>query len=755
MPIMLIIRFTLLFLFIFSGTQISKAQEPQQIRLLDMDDNLPIIGVTFKYGEQRGVSDTNGIIRFKLEEGGASMFLSHLSYGEWVWEDDEIKELIKRRVYYRKNAEFSLYPVTVIAVKEREQPDTQLGIGYPERMEHDGANILNQLPAFNSIRKSGSYGMDPVFRGYKYDQLNVVMNGAQSATAACPNRMDPPTSQMAPNMMDRIEVLKGPHSLRYGTGFGGTINFIPAKLQFSQDPVATGRISSGYEGNGRIFRSEGELGMLSERFDMRFFGSWSGGDDYQAGNGRDVQADFSRGSIGSNIGIKLGGNQQLRLSGMYNVARDADFAALPMDLRDDDTWMFNARHDILIQQGALQTWNTTVFASFVDHLMNNLQRPAAQRNVNAETNAETYNFGGRTESIWQFTRSKLYAGADLRVEGASGTRVRTFLTGPMVGNSVRDNAWQDGQIARTGLFAEYHLSGSALKYVLSGRLEMNQSDIRDVSQEFAQLNPDISATQWNLSLSAGAQKSLSQSLKLGLWLGRAQRSGSLTERFINFFPVGQDPFEILGNPNIDPEINNQLDLTLEWNRENTALNLDVFGSYLQNYISSIIDPSLNPRIPMSPGVRRVINIDEAFKTGFEISWVQQLFNGTQQQLSLAYTYAQDLERDEALPEIPPMDIRYKLKGTYLNNLISPEVSLRYVLQQNRVSQEFGETVTPDFLVMDLNISYNLTNNIRLNAGVNNLFNENYFEHLNRSVRGSMDPIFAPGRNIYTNLSIQF
>ncbi|MEZ5022434.1 MAG: TonB-dependent receptor plug domain-containing protein [Chitinophagales bacterium] len=67
---------------------------------------------------------------------------------------------------------------------------------------------------------------DPVLRGFKYDQLNIVMDGVQSATAACPNSRIPPTSQMAPNMLDRIEILKGPHALRYGSGFGGTINFI-------------------------------------------------------------------------------------------------------------------------------------------------------------------------------------------------------------------------------------------------------------------------------------------------------------------------------------------------------------------------------------------------------------------------------------------------------------------------------------------------------------------------------------------------
>jgi iron complex outermembrane receptor protein len=53
------------------------------------------------------------------------------------------------------------------------------------------------------------------------------------------------------------------------------------------------------------------------------------------------------------------------------------------------------------------------------------------------------------------------------------------------------------------------------------------------------------------------------------------------------------------------------------------------------------------------------------------------------------------------------------------------------------------------------MGYQLTDKISLNAGVNNLFDENYYEHLTRSVRGTNDPIFAPGRNIYANINFTF
>jgi len=728
----------------------------EEIRLLDVENASPIAGATFEYDRKNGLSDQNGIIRFSHVEG-KTMRLSHVNYGSWSLTDNELKSAIEDKVIFRKEVSVNLYPVTVIAVRPQSaQPEGELKIKYEERLEHDAANILNQIPAFNSIRKGGNYGFEPVFRGFKYDQINVVMNGAQSATAACPNRMDPPTSQMAPNMMDRIEILKGPHALRYGTGIGATINFIPAKLRFSSQPDFYGRLSSGYESNGNLMRGESRFGLSGEKYDVSFFASWSQGDDYTTGNDETVQADFSRGSFGTNAGIKLASNQQLRLSATYNRARDADFPALPMDLRKDDTWMFNARHDIQFDGKNLQSMNTTVFGSFVDHLMNNLIKPLDPRMLNAETFATTYNYGGRTEGVWQLSNAKLYAGADLRIEGAEGTRVREFLMGPMAGKTLQDNAWQDGRISKTGLFAEYQIDGQLFDYIASGRMEINSADVNDPTQEFTLVNPNTQITQVNPSLSLGMKKDFGNKIQTGLWFARAQRSGSLTERFINYFPVGQDPFEMLGNPQLATEVNYQADLTFKWAlSEGSAISVDLFAAYLQDYISSVIDTTLTPRIPGSPGVRQYINIDEAFKTGFEISWDQQLLAGLSHRLGIAYTYGQDLERDEALPEIAPLDIRYALYGSYLKDRLRPEVIFRYVADQSRTSSEFGETGTPSFALLDLKIGYQVTNSLSISAGVNNLLDENYYEHLNRSVRGTNNPIFAPGRNIFASVNFTF
>jgi iron complex outermembrane receptor protein len=731
----------------------SQQSNKSEIQLMDQEENTPIHEVKYTYGDQSGVSDENGLIYFTLTADD-TMELRHPDYGEWTWTKTQLEELAVRKVFYRKNNVLQLFPVTVIAVKPDQQPTDKVSLDYQAHMAHDGAAILEQIPAFSSIRKGGNYGNDPVFRGYKYDQLNIVMNGAQSATAACPNRMDPPTSQMSPNMIDRVEVLKGPHALRYGSGFGATINFLPPALRFSEKLDVYGRVSGGFESNGLIKRSEGQIGLSTKRVDFNILGAWASGNDYLTGNRETVQSDFTRSSFGANLGVKLSEKHQLRLSSNYNIARDADFPALPMDLREDDTYLFSLRHDADLQRKHLKNWNTTIFGSFVQHLMDNGLKPDEGKMVNAVTDATTRNYGGRSETKWRMKNSWLYAGVDFRAEEASGVRTREFIMGPMMGNVLEDNVWQDGSILKYALFGEYKSKTEAFSYVISTRIEHNMAQIDDVAAGFLNVNPRTSSSQINPSISFGMNKSIDHS-KFGVWLGRVQRSGSLTERFINFFPVGQDPYELVGNPDLAPEVNNQLDLTYTWEKKKTMINVDIFGSYLQDMILSSIDTSIAPKLPMSPGVRRFSNIESGFKTGFEIEWAQELVWNMYHNFSVAYTYAQDLSRNEPLPEIPPLDIRYTLRGNYLKEKLHPKVSARYVATQDRISLEYGETVTPDFVLLDLGVEYVLNKYIRLGGGVNNLLDENYYEHLNRSVRGTPDPIYAMGRNFFVNVSVSF
>ena len=746
---MKLIKFTFLLVLLILSIQYAISQDKKTIQIIDKVTNEPIIGASFLYASQNGFSDDFGKIQIEYQNN-TNLTLSHLNYGQWVLSDQEVQKALNEGSIVKESNTVNLQPVSVIAYHNN-QPK-RIDLNYQDKLNHDAGAVLNSDVSINSIKKSGAYGFDPVFRGFKYDQLNIVINGSCSASAACPNRMDPITSQIPLNAIENIQILKGPYSLRYGNSFGATINFLTGKPIFTEKLKLSERLSTTYENNGNIYRTEGYLGLHSKKIDFNLVGSWSEGDDYQDGDNKTIQADFFRASFGANVSAKLTKNQVVSLSLNRNYGRDTDFPSLPMDLINDDTWMLSAEHALVLKNRKLTTWNTLVYTTHVNHLMDNSLKLLNPRTMNAKSPTETLTFGGRTETTWLTKHSTTYAGFDVRVENAEGSRTREMLIG--LKPTFVDNIWQNSSIERTGFFVETNISTPNFQYVISGRLEVNNSQAKDAAAEFTAINENTASTQVNPNVSLGIVKNFNRFYALKLWLGSSQRSGSLTEKYINYFSVGRDAYELLGNPDLKPERNNQADLIFEIKSEKTFLNVDVFASYMQNYITSVKNPDLIKRIASSPGVRQFQNLGSALKTGFEISWKQYLVYGIQQQAGLAYTYAKNTENNEALPEIAPFEIRYSLSGRYFEDKLATEISIRHALKQDRISIEYGEKETPAFTNVDFYISYKLFRFVNLATGVQNLLNETYYEHLNRSISGSTtDYIFNKGRNIYVRMVI--
>ncbi|MCW0482780.1 TonB-dependent receptor domain-containing protein [Gaoshiqia sediminis] len=748
-------RFFICSLLILTTSLTAFAQDQQtRLRLTDQTSREPVSGATFECGNTKGISDESGFIRIGLTES-STLIISHVQYGKQTFTAAQIKQAKKTGLLELTAKSHLLQPVTFLQLHASAGEQESMYFRVEDQLAHDAGQLLEQFSSISGIRKSGAYGFDPVLRGFKYDQINLVIDGVQGATAGCPNRMDPASSQVPLNMIVRAEVLKGPHSLRYGSAFGGTVNFKSADLWFSDQPHLSGRISSSYETNGNIYRAEGVAGFSSKVTDLKLFGSYSTGTDYTDGDGIDIPANFNRRNVGGKLGVKLSGSQNLSVMVANNYASNVDFPSLAMDLRKDNTWLFNLAHAAQFHKRKLTSWHTHLYTTLVDHLMDNLDKVMTPRMVDANTAAKTYNAGGRTELRFDFNLGWLYAGTDMRIENAEGNRDRTMLMGPMTGQTLTDHVWQDALVRKNGLFAEYHYQQSNYHLVFSGRLELNHAEAQNPDTNFKNLYGDLASDLINPSFSAGGTYMLSQSASVGLWLGSAQRSPGLAERYINFFPIGLDPYELVGNPDLKAETNNQADIVFSYKKEKTDINITVYASLLQHYISSEIRSDLQPRMATAPGVRQFVNIDKAVHTGFEFSWTQMFGTHFQQITELAYTYGKNRVTDEALPEIPPMEFRYRLMGSFIQQKLQAEISFRHSFKQDRIAASYGENKTPTFQVIDLKTSYRITPDLSFRTGINNLLNEAYYEHLSRNINGSTRPLYSPGRSFYFSLAFNF
>ena len=723
----------------------------QTIQLKEKYTLKPVAFANYHLGNQKGQSDANGLIRL-FPDATNYLYLSHISYEEISLSPVELKQALSAgRILLKPSPAVNLNPVTVYALKGKESRES-VKLEHGDWVQHDAGQVLQQIPGFAAIKKSGAFGFDPVFRGFKLDQLALLTNGVLSSTAACPNRMDPPSSQVLVSQADQVEILKGPHSFRYGPAMGAIINFKTAAPEFSPQPTAFGRVNAGYESNGEIYRTEGQIGMRGKNFQLSAVGSYSKGSQYKDGNDSIIPARFNRGSVGINADLLVKTDQLLSLSVNRNIARKTDFPVLMMDLLSDDTWMLSGQYKISGMHHWYKTWTTQVYASFVDHRMGNEWRPAAA-NTLSSVDAKTETWGGRTEFSVQTGRSQFYFGADLKHEAASGDRLRKMITGPMAGKTFTDTLWQDGEISRAGLFGEWYHQLNQYRLSVSGRLDLVKGTMGNPSSKFTAQYATTDKTDLNGSFSAGISRQWSHQWQTGFWLGRGLRSANLTERYINSLQIGMDPYEMLGNPELKPEANNQADLMIAFRTQKTALQLNAFASIVQNYISSVINPQISPRFG-APGVRQYINIDQARLAGLELSWQQQWLPVLQQQLTLAYTYGENRNSGKPLPEIAPMDLRYKLEASLLRERILPYGLLRHALKQDRIADDFGEKPTSSFTTLDLGLRVLPMKNLQLTVAVNNLFDLAYREHLSRFIRPTL-PLNAPGRSLVMMASYSF
>lgn len=718
------------------------------ITLLDADSGLPISFAHFACGNHQGISNEQG--ECVCPSSDCQNFqLSHLSYGQWVLTAEECMQMRNAKIlHWQRQPGIILQPVTVLALHQGNRPQAKYRFDDQDWLAHDAGHVLTKNPGIAVIRKAGQYGFDPVVRGFKYDQLNLVIDGAQSCVAACPNRMDPPASQVSLNQMEKVEVIKGPHALRYGSGLGGTLLFSSIRPTFPEKTQFHGRVSSGFESNGQLIRGEALAGIRGPVLALDLNGSWSQGDDYTDGDDQVVASGFNRGSFGANAQIRINGSHAVQINTTRNIARDVEFASLGMDLRRDDTWMTNLRHDWTGKGQGFHRLSTIISGSFVDHLMDNLLKPLNPRMMNMSTAAKTNTYGARSEATFHLGGRLLYAGVDFRQEEASGDRTREFLMGPMMGKTVIDPVWQDSRITNTGIFTEYHWDMNRIQMIAAGRLGFNQAEVNQAAASFLEQYPDPDSRQINPAISLGAIRPWSGGWTTSVWIARSQRSPGLIERFIHFLPVGLDPYEMLGNPDLKPEINHQADLNVQKEFRSGRIQFSVFGSYLTDYISGQKRPDLMPKVASAPGVRQFVNLSEAVMAGGEFSWMQEWPASLCSEIQVAYVFGEDLDRDQPLAEIPPLDARISVFGQYWQNRITPRITWRQVCRQDRVSTEFGEQETDGFGLLDLQVGVQVIKPLRISVGVQNLLDESYSEHLSRAVSGSMPAtrLLAPGRS---------
>ncbi|MCF8365109.1 MAG: TonB-dependent receptor [Bacteroidales bacterium] len=732
--------------------------------------------VFLKPGNQKTSTDKSGQFKFEnLESGDYTITVNHLgcySYTGKITLTEGEKKFVE--IELQPDIQF-LEGVEITEQAFQKGPFVKEFITQ-EKIEklaaRDIGDFLRSEPNVNSIRKGGG-NLDPVVRGLKFGQLNVQANTGQKIEGGCPNRMDPAASHIDINDISRIEILKGPYALRYGPNFGAVLNLVTEKAKpFSVFQVHA-RAIKGWESNWNGNKEHVTVFGGNKTIYFALSGNNQRYGNYTSGNGQEVKSSFRKYNFSAEMGIAPLKNHELRLTYKNSQGRDFNFPTLPMDERSDKTQLYSLAYHYKNHNTMLRTVDAKVYLSDVNHEMDNKWRPFSDTVVAIST-INARNSGGRMDFGFESRNSGLHLGLDYEDIRKDGQRVKSLILQPGLPVKTED-LWSNASIKNLGFFAEYTVEqGLFLEWIIAGRIDMNKAtsdplSLKNMMGMEVYRNDTVDSDFTNLSASAGLSYKITSELSVDFALGRGVRNPDMVERYIILLPVGYDNYDYLGNPGLKPENNHQADLTLKYVCDRSgSFRMNGFYSFITNYITGIkLPPSqVMPQSAGVLGVKQFQNIDKANMYGFEFLWISPPRFDWGVNLSAAYTaginpeatkylyengqtVGQEIVKNDPLPEIPPFEANLRLD--YKFGRFVPRLHLRWVAEQSRISEAYDEKATPGFFTAGFNVNYRFNEILSMAGGISNIFDEAYYEHLNRRIIGSQAVLYEPGRSFYLNV----
>ncbi len=660
---------------------------------------------------------------------------------------------------------------------------SHIATNYIDKAELKNSNIrdvgeyLRSIPNVSGIRRGGA-AVDPVVRGYKYNQLNVILNNGVRIEGGCPNRMDPVTAHIEAEDIERIEVIKGPFSMKYGPSFGGVINLVSEYPRPYEEFEIHADALYGMESNWNGKKLHGAVYGGNKNIYFHVAGGYKDFGNYNSGSreGQDTtySSAFTKYNYVAKLGFSINPRHRILLSYDGVHGRDVLFPALPMDERTDDTRILSVDYQARDLNPFIKGIDVKIYQSDVYHVMDNLNRPSAAL-MEMVSDADAINTGGRAMVDLLVTKHRIQAGLDYENIWKDGKRVGVMEMMGTISTNTKI-LWREALIQNLGAFAEYKTWFSSYELNAGIRMDYNKADSKDslkVIHDGTGYFDELSSDYLNVSANIGLTKTLNSWLDVSLALGRGTRSPNMLERYIKLLPVGYDRYDYLGNPQLKPETNNEVDLTFQAHYDDYGdLYLNFFYSYVQDFIAANLLPPavITPQSPNVMGVKQFYNTDYVTSKGFEFGYKSPQENKFGADLVAAYTYGvipsvtkyiiregavvDEVElKNDGLLEIPPFEATVNLYYRMLEGKLVPRLTVRTVASQRHVSKAFYEPETPGFTVINFGARYQINQYTSIHAGINNVLDLSYYEHLNRRIIGTNINLFEPGRVFYATVYV--
>ena len=680
-----------------------------------------------------------------------------------------IAELFSVNVYAN---EIEKIVITASHINRDLQAETSVKVTNP-----DLASWLISVPGAN-INRNGPLTGIAQYRGLFGDRIATTING-HTIIGAGPNAMDSPLSYGPTFLVTSMSVYQGITPVTAGLDtLGGAIEVttLKAETDNSSDWQTNGQLRSAYRDNNSAKNLSGLVNLSKQNFAILAYTDWQKANDKKSGNNITIwPTRYKKNQAGTDIRYfysTFGNDAEIGFSYDYTDTQSAGTPALPMDIKSIFAHRFSVNGT-----SKINNWQLNYQLGYLnsDHVMDNFSLrqnndKSKYRRNDATANTVDFKISASNDN-WEFGLDGYLAQHNSIISNPNNIMFN-------IGNfhNVKDNRlgvygqWQ-GNINSIAVDA-----GVRIKHIKinSGNIDhsmaMKNASIKQLRDNFNHADKLVSKTNIDVAVNFLLPINLtvtSSGSALTWGVGIKQRAPSYQEQYL-WLPMEStaglaDGKTYIGNINLNSETAYQVNIGYQISTKNWLFSGHGFYQKISHYIQGTPSMNINAnRVAMMMTGKMPLQYTNVSAKLYGVDGNASYKINKQLKLSAIVSYVRGKRDDitDNLYRIAPLNGQLKL-SYQTNASLQTSVMMKVSAAQNNVSLTNNEQKSSGYAIINADLSFDVNDKLVLKAGVNNLLNHNYSDHLGGYNRVAVSDIAVmsrlpeQGRTLWAELNYYF
>ncbi len=572
--------------------------------------------------------------------------------------------------------------------------------------------------------------------------------------------------------LGKIEVLKGSGSSLYGSdALGGVVSLRTLRPDdlFKEGEDYKFDISSKYNGSNNLFSPSIKAAFKEDKNEFLISGSLTSFEELNRKTDKTYINDIN-GDMNSYLAKWI---SKLDNDGEFNLSLeliDKDLESIASGY--NSTGNYTASNDFTNSRRTTISAGLDWFAekdSFIDAVKlqgfsNEMQydnewqvRNSADTSDNENTvdDLTQNSYGGSIQFTNDIKGAKFDQKITYGLQGSllEGSRLRSKYEGSSLALDSQYKSNPDTDTTQLGIYVQDEISFDKWDFILGMRYDHNKMDAK--SDNFWLASDESGANSsvlgephdfddGHLAPSVKAIYKINENTNVYGKYDRGFRAPSWDEfnsSRIGIFPIAFHPifrfptdysgYATIGNPDLKAETSDSFEIGLKKNTKNANFTIAAFYNSYNDFLEkSASDGTVDITTPA--GVRtvsrlRTKNVDDASIFGFELN---SIFNFVSTGFSIgnsfSYQKGDNNTDNEPLHSIQPFTAVNSINYKFPNQRISTSLINTYVGKPITRS-DYSDFIPDSYIITDLNVGYEVSQNFSVNFGVYNLLNKTYYK----------------------------